>query len=91
MNTVIKRLCKYKMTSGALSGCQIKVVTVKSLKTDVSSVRAIDEGLTLKTSAFKLLTVANSRLITLNYPVILSYRRSTKVSFEFESYPPCIH
>ena len=61
VNIVVKRLCKYKMTSGALSGCQIKVVTAKSLKADVSSVRAIDEGLTLKTSAFKLLTVANSR------------------------------
>ena len=44
-----------------------KLVTVKSLKADVSFrfvsffVRAINEGLTLETSGFKLFTVVNLR------------------------------
>ena len=54
MNTAVKRLCMYKMArwrAFRLSN-SINVVTVKSLKADVSSVRAIDEGLTLEMSAF---------------------------------------
>ena len=45
-----------------------------------------DEGLTLETSAFKLLAVVNLRyqlnLVILNYPVIFSHRRSTTFSLE---------
>ena len=40
---------------------QRKLVTIKSLKANASSVRAIDEGLTLEMSVFKLFTVANIR------------------------------
>ena len=69
------------------------MATEKSLKADVSSVspssNRSDERLTLQTSAFKLFTVANftlsTQLITRNYPVILSHRRSTTVSLE--TYP----